>query len=317
MRLSTPRPLFVLAVLVLFSQSAASAATLTLDFEGFSDSTPLTTQIPSLTFVNATVIAAGVSLNEFEFPPHSGANVLFDDGGPIAITFASQITDFRGYFTYSQPLTLAALDVTSAQVASAQSAFSNNEALSGDSGSSPNELLALSFAGGISGITIAGDTAGGSFVVDDLTVNASVPEPVPFLLLLSPIATLIAWRIFYSMKHSTRVMLAAILTPTLLASVVLVVWFRSPHPGKDFADELVVHTRRSVTDSQFQAIANAVHASNVRPAAHVADESAWTVDILWAKNSADTSRAAKLFDSYPGIDHVDIIFTGGSINRLE
>lgn len=167
-----------------------------IDFEGFPDSTSLTTQYPGLTFANATVISAGISLNEFEFPPHSGSNVAFDDGGPISISFAAPVLNFGGFFTYLEPLTLAAFDTTSTEVASATSAFSSNDALFGDPGSGPNEFLQVSFASGISSVTITGDPAGGSFVLDDATITttSSVPEPNSLLLLLTISAGLLAFR---------------------------------------------------------------------------------------------------------------------------
>src|SRR5882672_6224065 len=80
------------ALLLLFLAIAPQLAysdTVVLDFEGFSDSDFLTTQIPGLTFSNAMVLTASISLNEFDFPPHSGSNVIFDAGGPIGISFAS------------------------------------------------------------------------------------------------------------------------------------------------------------------------------------------------------------------------------------
>jgi hypothetical protein len=166
-----------------------------LTFEGFSDSTSLTSQYPGLTFQSATVITAGISLNEFEFPPHSGINVVFDDGGPISILFASPIIGFSGYFTYGLPLTLNAFDSGSNQVGQALSLFSSNLALSGDTGSSPNEFLSLSFAAGISSVTITGDPAGGSFVLDDATFTP-VPEPNSLVLLLTMATTIAvpAWK---------------------------------------------------------------------------------------------------------------------------
>jgi hypothetical protein len=178
--------------MVLFSHSA-TADVVTLDFEGFPDGTPLTTQYSGLTFTNTTVITAGISLNEFEFPPHSGSNVVFDDGGPIGIDFATPILNFGGFFTYLKPLTLAAFDASSTQVASAISAFSNNLALSGEPGSSPNEFLSVSFAAGISSVTISGDPLGGSFTMDDATYTA-VPEPTTISLLLTVGLGIIALR---------------------------------------------------------------------------------------------------------------------------
>lgn len=164
-----------------------------ITFEEYPDSTSLTTQYPGLTFTNATVITAGISLNEFEFPPHSGTNVVFDDGGPISISFATPVLSFGGYFTYLEPLTLAGFGATSTQVTTAFSAFSNNLALSGDPGSSPNEFLSLAFAGGISSVTITGDPSGSSFVMDDATYS-TVPEPSSVILILANFAMIVVIR---------------------------------------------------------------------------------------------------------------------------
>lgn len=165
------------AALVLLAPIPASAGILLVDFESFPDSTSLSAQIPGLAFTNATIIAAGISLNEFEFPPHSGGNVAFDDGGPISMMFSAPVTSFSAYFTYTTSITLRAFDISTNQVASITSLFSGNLALSGDPGSSPNELRQLVFAGGISRVTITGDPFGGSFVMDDATITSAVPEP--------------------------------------------------------------------------------------------------------------------------------------------
>ena len=192
-----PSVLLLLAAALLPASLLADITT--IDFETFpdstpiADSTPITTQFPGLTFFNTTVITAGISLNEFEFPPHSGSNASFDDGGPISIAFASPILSFGAYFTYAEPLTLAAFDATSAQVATAASLFSNNEALSGDTGSSPDEFLQVSFASGISSVTITGDPLGGSFTMDDATYTSAVPEPNSLILILTITAGLIAF----------------------------------------------------------------------------------------------------------------------------
>jgi hypothetical protein len=162
---------------------AGSAAATTLDFEGFADSTIVTTQYLGLTFSNTIILTAGISLDEIDFPPHSGANVASDNNGPITIDFATPITTFSGYFTYTEPLTLNAFDVTSTEVASATSLFSENFV---SSGNPANELITVAFAGGFSSVTITGDPSGGSFTMDDLTYAAgtsTVPEG-PFTLLL-------------------------------------------------------------------------------------------------------------------------------------
>lgn len=181
-KVSLPVLLFLLG----FSQTAAHAST--INFEGPPDSTIVTNQYAGLTFSNAIILTAGISLNEFEFPPNSGVNVLSDNGGPITITFATPVTSVSGYFTYLTGLTLTAFNASSTQVGLATSAFSSNLALSGVPGSTPNEFLQLSFAGGISSLTISGDPAGGSFVLDDLSYQplaTTTPEPSTFLLLLT------------------------------------------------------------------------------------------------------------------------------------
>ena len=107
MRNSCPT-LPILAGLLLYIQPQARADT--IDFEGLADSTILTNQYPGITFTNAIILTAGISLNEFEFPPHSGVNVASDNNGPITIVFSSPVLSFSGYFTYVEPLTLDAFD---------------------------------------------------------------------------------------------------------------------------------------------------------------------------------------------------------------
>ena len=173
--------------LVLLSQTEGSAATI-INFDGLSDSEIVTNQFAGLTFSNTTALTAGVSLNEFEFPPRSDFNVVMDDGGAISILFNSPVLSVSGYFTYLSSLTFTAFDSGATQVGQTTSLFSSNLVLSGDPGSSANELLTVSFAGGISSVTISGDPMGGSFTLDDLRVEplaTTVPEPSSTLLFIS------------------------------------------------------------------------------------------------------------------------------------
>jgi hypothetical protein len=179
-----------LMLVLMLTGRVAAAGTITLDFEGFPDSTILTMQYPSLTFTNAIILTAGISLNEFEFPPHSGVNVASDNGGPITIDFASPIMSFSGYFTYIEPLTLTGFDASDTEVASAVSAYSSNDALFGDPGSSPNEFIRINYASGISSVTITGDPNGGSFVMDDVTTGTAAPEPRSSILVLTAVTLL-------------------------------------------------------------------------------------------------------------------------------
>src|ERR1017187_3439196 len=85
--------------------SICRAAPIVVGFEGLADSTVLTNQYSALygvTFsntvvVNTLVLSKQVSLNEFEFPPHSGTNVVTDNGGPMTIKFASPASAVGGY----------------------------------------------------------------------------------------------------------------------------------------------------------------------------------------------------------------------------
>ncbi len=144
---------------------AVEATITTIDFEGLPDSTILINQYPGVTFSNAIVLTAGISLNEFEFPPHSGTNVGADNGTPVAIAFSSPQSTFSGYFTYTSAITVTAYNAANTVVATATSKFNSNPALSGDPGSMPNEFLRVS-ALGITRITIA---SSGDFTFDDLS----------------------------------------------------------------------------------------------------------------------------------------------------
>lgn len=153
---------------VLFGSVAFGAAPEVVDFEGFDDLTVLTTQLPGLTFTNATVLTAGISLNELEAPPHSGANVISDEGGAVVIEFSTPVSQVGGFFTYAFPVTITAFHGL-VEVASTTSSFATNFALSGDIGSSPNEFLGVTSTSGITRVVIQGDPFGFSFVLDDLT----------------------------------------------------------------------------------------------------------------------------------------------------
>lgn len=177
--------LIAVFALVFLVPSTASAGSVNLDFEVFPDSTTLTTQYSGLTFTNATVITAGITLNEFEFPPYSGTNVIFDDGGPISLAFARPIVSFSAYFTYLVPITLTAFDSGNNQVSQASSLFSSNLGLSGELGSRPNEYVELIYPAGFSHVIISGDSFGSSFTMDDALV---VPIPEPDLIPLLAVA---------------------------------------------------------------------------------------------------------------------------------
>jgi hypothetical protein len=99
--------------------------------------------------------------------------VLSDTGGPISITFSSPISSFSAYFTYGVPITVDAFAAGNVLLGHVSSMFSNNEAVSGDSGSTPNEFLSLLGLGSISEVVIEGSADGSSFAMDDLSYSGS------------------------------------------------------------------------------------------------------------------------------------------------
>jgi len=164
------------------------ADVITIDFEGLTEGTPLDNQFAGLTFANGIILtaqSAGGSLNDADYPPHSGNNVALDAGGPITIEFSPLITSFEAFFDYSVPVTVTAFDSMGNPLGSSTSLFSMNFV---SSGNPSNELISVSSAGGISKVTLEGDPGGSSFVVDDITFttlvpSGTVPEPSSLILL--------------------------------------------------------------------------------------------------------------------------------------
>lgn len=170
--------------LVMALLTPAQASVVTLGFEQFADLDSITNQVPGITFSNATILSSGLSLNDSEFPPHSGSNVVFDDGGGMVIGFVSPVFSVSAYVTYASAsgLTFDVFDSADHLLAHLTSQFKSNLATSGDAGSAPNEFF--QYAGGtgnIAKVVITADALGNSFTMDDLGFDNgptnSVPEP--------------------------------------------------------------------------------------------------------------------------------------------
>jgi RHS repeat-associated protein len=168
----------------------------TLTFDNLADGTSVGVAYPGVSFQNATVLTSGISLDEFEFPPYSGTNVVFDDGGPLLVQFDVPVTAVSLFLTHVQNITLSAFDSSGIFIDAVFSIYYNNLALSGDPGSSPNELLTLS-APSITSVLIEGSPGGSSFTADDLTFTTSttVPEVSSLCLSLAGLAAFVAIRI--------------------------------------------------------------------------------------------------------------------------
>jgi hypothetical protein len=173
-----------LAIMLLLSLGALNESNaFTIDFEDLPDSTPVTDQYSSLgaTFSGGTIVEAGVTLFEDEYPPNSGSRALLVDAGPLTLSFNSPVTGFSAYGTYAAPLTLTFYDLDGIQIGTLQSIFSSNLGLSGDTGSSPNELFSFQSASGISRLVFATSSDDSSYVLDDVS-GFAVPEPAAWLL---------------------------------------------------------------------------------------------------------------------------------------
>jgi hypothetical protein len=177
-----PLPAVAALITVMLWVSPAAAVPITYDFEEFADGEVVSELLGPLGFTvavtNASAIRAGVSLNDFDFPPVSGSAVILDEGGPVSLAFSAGVTSLSGFFTYTAPVTLSAF-LSGVQLGSVTSAFGENFV---SSGNTPNELLQLSGIGLFDQVVITASSFGGSFTLDDLTINVPqqsdpVPEP--------------------------------------------------------------------------------------------------------------------------------------------
>lgn len=163
-----------LALLAVAAPHLAGAAPITIDFEDLNDGAAVGTHFTGLTFTDGTILASGISLNEFEYPVRSGSHVVSRDAGGISIRFAVPVARFTGYFTYSAALTLQAFNSSNTPIGSVSSKFGRNLALSGDPESSPNELLQLADPSGIAEVRITGAGNGDAFTLDDVSIEPLV-----------------------------------------------------------------------------------------------------------------------------------------------
>ena len=176
---SCPWSLLLIAPALLIVSPTGFAATISINFEGPSDSTFISTQYPGVTFSNAIILKSGISLNELDFPPRSGVNVASDSGGGMSLIFSTPVQNFLAYFTYTVPVTLQAFDSSNRLLTSVRSLFATNTVSGGVLGSNPNELIQVASAPGLSRVVITGDPAGSSFVLDDASFTTGQATSTP------------------------------------------------------------------------------------------------------------------------------------------
>lgn len=144
----------------------------TLDFERLRDLEPVTNQFASfgVTFVGATVLGQGSSLNYLHFPPRSGVNVIYDDpvqSGRITVTFdpnvAQNVTLVGAYVTGDRNVTMTAYDAANSVLGSASTGGAN---FAPDG--VPNKLLQINASQAIKTVVFFnGGECGNTYTVDD------------------------------------------------------------------------------------------------------------------------------------------------------
>ena len=146
----------LLVAALAFIATPVSAAPILIDFESLTEGdTP--SLLSGVTFDSAMVLTAGSSLNEIEFPPTSGLNVVFNLLSELRLDFTDAVSNVGGHFTYVGALTLSAFDASNNLLGVASSLHDINYA---SSGNPANELLQIVRGGigarcspGSSGIT--------------------------------------------------------------------------------------------------------------------------------------------------------------------
>lgn len=171
---------------IMILSSVTASATL-LDFESLTDLDPVTNQysLQGIEFDNAIALTSGFSLNEFDFPPHSGTVAIGDDGiTPLQIRFLQPSKDISGWFTYGAQLTISAYDSLDGLLGIVNSLGSSNLGSSTLINIGLNNVSRLSFV----------NSTVGSFIIDDLNFTkietippappplGSVPEPSTLML---------------------------------------------------------------------------------------------------------------------------------------
>lgn len=166
----------------LWSALAATPACATLiDFEGLPDSYTLTSDLPGASFTGATILTAGLGLNEVDFPPTSGDNVVAGLAGILSILFDTPASAVSGYFTYASTLHFIGKNGSGTVLFDAFSPTASNLGLAGFLSWTALDLLTLEIT--------SGDTS--AFTIDDLDVTSasgSVPEPASLLLAMLGLA---------------------------------------------------------------------------------------------------------------------------------
>ncbi len=193
MTLKSHQSVRFLAVLVLSAAVASPASAALIDFDSLALDEFVTNQFSAegIVFNNAVTLVAGISLNEIDFPPSSGTNVVSGlDLGPIEAAFPLGTSH-------------VSLQMTTAMPARVQF-FDSLDALLTEILVAPNlgahTLVSFDSLSPIARVTVGDDWMGSAFflTVDDVEFAASaVPEPATVTLMalgLLPLAAAVIRR---------------------------------------------------------------------------------------------------------------------------
>lgn len=124
-------------------------------------------------FQSAISLTAGYSLDQIDFPPHSGIMVVGDnvanDGDPMVLTFVNPVNHISAYFAYGSQLTFSAYNSNNILIETYVTPV--------DFYLGADQFISLS-ASGVSRLDIAGATAD-SFIMDDLSFTQNMPANIP------------------------------------------------------------------------------------------------------------------------------------------
>jgi hypothetical protein len=176
---------------VIATSSASAASFVSIDFESLALDEFVTTQYADehVLFGNAVTLVAGISLNEVDFPPTSGVNVISGLGaGSLGVAFV-------------QPAHFVAFNITTADTAVARY-YDATATLLGqsviDANLGASSRVEFDTSGQvIAGITIGSLATGHAFFLTLDDFEAAIPEPTSFVVMalgLVPIAAAVRRR---------------------------------------------------------------------------------------------------------------------------
>lgn len=165
--------------LVAFGLGSAAHAAL-VDFESFNDGDLIVSEVPGVVVSGGTVLSAGIGLNELDFPPSSGFNVLAALSGPLTFNFGVAVTA-SAFLVSAEQVSVSAFDALGALLDTFDAPFASNLGAP--------QWVDFSRPGA-SRYALA---SAQPFVIDDLNFNAApfgIPEPSSLALCVATLAAL-------------------------------------------------------------------------------------------------------------------------------